>query len=371
MKKLMLVLIVALTLGTMLVTGCRPPIIEGAVVDINQGQYESAFEKLQQAVQEYPNNPEAWYLLGTLHARKENFVEMNQSFDKSLAIASTFAKQIEQVRMTNFANFYNDALNSYYKKARGIEDAATRKTVYAKAAEKFLKAYQANPDRDEPLTPMSISFLESGDTTSAEKYLLKAIELNPKNDTLMVVVGDFYYKINNIEKAEGMYLRALDTNPDNSSAHLALGQTYSGRKVWDKAIEHFNAGAQAEPNNASIPENIAVIYYNNEKYEDAVPFLKKSIELDPENKDMYEILSICYLQMAQKEMDKFSQEEKEEYKKAALKRYSDSIPFLEGAVAKFPDSSLLWNNLGVCYAQLGQKQKAEQAFERQKQLDGN
>ncbi|OPX35528.1 hypothetical protein B1H10_00995 [candidate division KSB1 bacterium 4484_188] len=370
MKKLFALLIVTLVLGTMLFVGCRPPILEGAVVDIQQGQYESAFAKLQQAVQEYPNNPEAWYLLGTLYARKENFVKMNESFDKSLAIAQTYAKEIEQVRMTNFANNYNDALNSYYKKAREVDDPVTRKKMYAKAAEKFLKAHQANPERSEPLAPMSVSFLETGDTATAVKYMDKAIEMNPKKDTLMVTVGDFYTKINRMDKAVELYKKALTVNPDNTAAHLALGQVYAQQKLWDKAIEQFDISAKADPKNATIPENIAIIYYNNEKYAEAVPYLKKSLELDPSNKDMYEVLSLCYLQMAQKHIDKYTDTENMDEKAAADQIYKTALPFLEDAVKKFPDSALLWNNLGVCYAQEGMKEKAKAAFEKQKQLEG-
>ena len=40
-------------------------------------------------------------------------------------------------------------------------------------------------------------------------------------------------------------------------------------------------------------------------------------------------------------------------------------------VKGFPDDALLVNNLGIVYAQKNMKEKAQEMFERQKQLEGN
>lgn len=371
MKKFAGFFILALLSIVILGSNCRPPILEGIVVNIQHGLYDKAYDLAKQAVVEYPNDPEAWYYLGMLEGRKGNFVEMNQAFDKSLAIGPKFKTEIDQDRFKYFAENYNDGLKNYYNKARDEQDPEKRKQLFEKAADKFLNAYEADPSREEPLTPLSVSFLESGDTASAEKYLLQSIAKNPKNDTLMVSVGDFYYKTDQVEKAKDMYQKALAVNPKDVEAHLAMGEIYAKEKDWDSAIKEFDFGMQEEPNNSAIPMNIAIIYYNNEKYQDAIPYLKKTIELDPNNKDMYEILSISYLQIAQKYQDQYNETEKPEDKQKYEEIYDNELPFLLDAVQKFPDSALLWNNLGVVYAQKGNKEKAQEAFEKQKELEGN
>jgi tetratricopeptide (TPR) repeat protein len=369
MKRLLGFIILIMLIGAVMWSGCRPPELEGVVINMNQGLYDKAYELAQESVEKYPDNPEAWYRLGELHGHFGKFIEMNEAFEKSLSLSANFATQIEQLRLKYFADNYNNALRNNYDKARDIQDPAERKELFGKAAELFLNAHQAMPDRIEPLTPMSISYLESGDTITAEKYILKAIDMNPKNDTLIVVVGDFYFKINNMEKAQMMYVRAVNANPNNTDAHLALGEIYAKAENWDKAIEEFDLAMNQQPDNSAIPMNISIIYYNNERYEQAIPYIQKTIELMPENEDMYELLSLSYLQSAQKYHEMYDESENAEYQQKTDEIYSKALPFLEDAVTKFPNSALLWNNLGVVYAQKGIKDKAEMAFEKQKQLE--
>ena len=375
MKKLIGVLILISLAGVILLTGCRPPEIEGAVVDIQHGLYDKAFDNLQIAVKKYPNNPEAWYLLGTLYGRKENYEKMNECFNKSLEISPQYKKEIERLRFNYFAENYNNGLKNYYMKARDEQDPEKRKELFKKAAEKFLKAHYAAPDRTEPLQPLSVAFVESGDTTSGEKFMEKAVSMNPNSDTLLVTVGDFYYRIGKMDKAIQMYEKALSINPDNVMAHVSLGELYSKEEKWDKAIQHFDAAMKLAPDNEVIPMNIAVIYYNNEKYEEAIPYIKKTLELSPDNKDMWELLSVCYLQKANVYVEKYNSAEDEarqkEYRAKYLEIYQEVLPQLEEAVQRFPDSALLWNNIGVVYAQLGDKAKAEEAFKKSKELEGN
>ncbi len=371
MKKLYVIMGAVILLGLLLLTGCRNPETEGVVINMQQGLYDKAYDLAKEAVKKYPNDPEAWFLLGELHGRNQKFEEMNEAFDKSLAISPKFQPDIEQQRIKYFAENYNDALKNYYNQATKSEDPVKRKELFCKAAEKFLYSHEVMPTRVEPLTPMGISYLECGDTASAEKYILQSIEANPNNDTLIVAVGDFYYRANQIDKAAAMYQRALKVNPNNVDAMLALGEIYTKEEKWDKALELFKKAQDLQPNNAAIPNNIAIILYNNDKYEEAIPYLKKTIELESDNQNAYEVLSLSYMQGAQKYNDKFTETENQEYRQKATDMFKTALPFLQDAVTKFPDSALLWNNLGVCYAQLGMKDQAQEAFDKQKQLEGN
>lgn len=370
MKKLVVVLGIMVLFAIILLSSCRPPELEGVVINMNQGLYDKAYDLAKEAVQKYPTNAEAWYLLGDLHARHNKFAEMSEAFDKSLAIGPNFKPQIDQERAKYFAENYNDALKSFYVPARTETDSVKKKELYKKAAEKFLFAHLSMPNRMEPLAPMSVSFLEYGDTATAEKYILKAIDMNPKNDTLIVQVGDFYYRTNQEEKAKQMYEKALAANPNNADAYLALGEIYTKRQDWDKAMEMFLKAMELQPNNPAIPNNVGIILYNNEKFEEAMPYMKKTIELEADNQNAHEVLSLCYMQAAQKNNEKFSETEKPEFEQMAMKFYDEALPFLQDAVVKFPDSSLLHNNLGVCYAQKGMVDKAKEEFEKQKQLEG-
>ena len=374
MKKLLGVAAILL-LGLLLLSSCRPPELEGVVVNMQQGLYDEAFNLAQDAVKKYPNDPEAWFLLGELYGRKEQFKKMNECFEKSLAISPKFKDDIERLRFNYFAENYNSGLKNYYQKALEEQDPEKKKQLFEKAKEKFMKAYEADPSRTEPLTPLATSFLQLGDTTQAINFIEKVVKNETKNDTLLVTIGDFFNRIGKLDKAKAIYEKVLKINPNNSMAHLSLGELYVKQNKTDLAIQHFQKGMELEPNNASIPFNIGILYYNSKKYSDAIPFLKKTLEMEPDNKDAAEVLSLCYIQKAQKWVEKYNEAEneskKQEYRKKFEAIYDEALPFLQEAVKKFPDSALLWNNLGVVYAQLGNKEKAQEAFEMQKKLQGS
>ena len=93
--------------------------------------------------------------------------------------------------------------------------------------------------------------------------------------------------------------------------------------------------------------------------------------MEPDNENAFELLSLSYMQSAQQHNDKYTETEDPAYKDKADALFDEALPLLEDAVRRFPDSSLLWNNLGVCYAQKGMKEKAQEAFEMQKKLEEN
>lgn len=369
MKKLVVISGILFFFGIILLSNCRPPELEGVVINMQQGLYDKAYDLAKEAVQKYPTNPEAWYLLGDLHARHNNFAEMNDAFEKSLAIGPNFKTEIEQERLKYFADNYNDGLKNYFNPAKSETDPSKRKELFQKAAEKFLASHYAMPNRIEPFQPMAASFIESGDTTSAEKYLLQAIEMRPKNDTLIVQVGDFYYRIGKVDNAKQMYEKTLSLNPKNAEAYLALGEVYTKSEDWDLAMQNWIKAMELQPSNPAIPNNIGIILYNKEKYEEAIPYMKKTIELEPDNQNAFEILSLSYMQAAQVYNEKYSETENPEFQQKAMQFYDQALPFLEDAVMRFPDSALLHNNLGVCYAQKGMIEKAKAEFEKQKELE--
>ena len=82
---------------------------------------------------------------------------------------------------------------------------------------------------------------------------------------------------------------------------------------------------------------------------EAVVYFQKAYELDPELKDTYDILSTLLLQ---------------------LERYKEAETILKEGVERWPDSASMWQNLSFLYAKQGNKAKAEEYYEKSKQLRG-
>lgn len=359
MKKYMRLFLMAMVGSFVVLVACRPPEIEGLIVRINQQMYDDeTYDLAEEAVQQHPQNAEAWYYYGWLHSRKGEFNKMNEAFDKVLelnpsqivkleGISLPANEAIERVRLNHFAENFNSA-KANYDKALEAPDEEQRKQLLRTAADKFELAHQADPSRIEPFHPLAVALLLLGDTLEAEKRFEQAVELDPQNDQLIVSLADFYAQINNVDKARENYQKALTLNENSQGAYLGLGQIETTAGNWDKAAEYFEKALEMDPNNTTVAFNIGVSYYNQEKYAEAIPYLKRTLDVESDNSQLYEILGICYVQS---------------------KMYDEGMEFLEGAVERFPDNADLWNYLAIIYANQGMKEKAEAAMEKTKELE--
>ncbi len=358
MKKLVGMALIAFLLASLLVSGCRPPEVEGVVVDIQHGMYDKALEGAKKAVELYPDNAEAWYYLGYLYGRKGEFKKMNEAFDKALALKPEqnvkyenvevpLQRAVEQIKLNYFIQNHNAGIQDF-NKANQAEDPQQRKQYLASAAKKFTAAHEAYPTRVEPLQPLALTYLQLGDTTTAEKYFLEALQTKPDNDTLLSMVGEFYMMAGKLDQAEETYNKALSINPNNVNALLAMAQLMTAKDDWEKAVTYFEQALELEPDNSDIAFNIGLSYYRLEQYDQAIPYLMRTLESEPDNEKVYEVLGVCYIQG---------------------KMYEEGLPFLKQAVEKFPNNFYLWNYLAVAYANLGNQEEAEKAYEKAKALE--
>ncbi len=358
MKRFLFVLLIMTSAALILLTSCRPPELEGIVLDIKQQRFDQALENAKEAVKKYPDNPEAWYLLGFLYGKKGQFKEMSEAFDKALSIDPNkpvtvngveipLKNAIERIRMQYFVENHNSGIK-IYNQALQTSDPAEKEKLLKEAAQKFLNAHYAYPSRTEPLQPLALVYLQLHDTSSAEQYFLETLKNNANNDTIVSMVGDFYFQIGKKDKAKEMYEKSLQINPNNANSLVQLGQLEALSGNWESAVEHFNKALAINPDNKDLAFNIALSYYKLERYEEAIPFLKKVIAAEPDNEQAYEMLGLCYIQS---------------------KKYQEAATFLEDAVKRFPDSHYLWNYLAVAYANLGDVKKAEEANKKAKELE--
>ncbi|MEE9118201.1 MAG: tetratricopeptide repeat protein, partial [Calditrichia bacterium] len=86
----------------------------------------------------------------------------------------------------------------------------------------------------------------------------------------------------------------------------------------------------------------------NKLMEEAIFYFEKAKEIDSEIKEVYDLLGTLLLQ---------------------LEQYDKAREILEQGVELFPESASVWQSLSFLYAKLGEKKKAEEAFEKSKQLE--
>lgn len=359
MKKLMLMLSASLLIISVL-TSCRDPLLEGAFVDFNAGRFDKAMVLALEATEKNPNNSEAWCLLGKLQGKKDLIKEMMESFGKSLAIDTKFANDIEQEKSYYFQTSFNNGAKNYnvYNKS---EDKKSEKAVKAlnEAIKNFSNADIIKKDfKTINLLATCCSFLDDKNIT-LENYL-KLTKSFPDSAASWFSLGNYYFSEKEYNKSAESINKSLEIDPKNIEAISLLSQIYDILKDFDNAVSTYKKAIEINPEEKAFHFNLGLLYFrassdsideNLKKsyYDEALICFDKSIALDPTLKDGYLLKGRVEIQ---------------------LKKYEDGKNTSLKGLEQFPEDAGLWSNLYICYANLKEKEKAEEAYEKAKEFGG-
>jgi len=359
MKQLYFLSLILIIVISMLFSGCRPPELEGAIVHFKAGRDDQAYELAQEATAKYPDNPEAWFYLGQIQGKMGNVEEMVTSFDKSIALANTHQKEIEQAKMSYFGKFYNDGVNAYnnYIKIQDRESEDAKKQLNNVIASFNKALFIQNDFMANRL--IAISYQNLGDEENTLKYLYAAKDAAPDTVLAWIELGYYFSRKKEYDKAAEQFKKGLEIDPNNVECLTLYAQNLDFADRKDEAIVAYKDAIEKNPEEKAIPFNLGLLLNKqansiegddekkNELMSEAVIYFRKAYELDPELKDTYDILSTLLLQ---------------------LERYEEAEQILDEGVERWPESASMWQNLSFLHAKMGNKAKAEEYYEKSKQL---
>jgi len=361
MKRILFIVLIAfIVLGLMI--SCRPPELEGAFVDYNAGRYDNALALAEDASKKYPDNAEAWFLLGMIYGKKSNFDKMVGAFDKSLAIGPAHKADIVQEKNYHFQTKYNDAVSKYNAYTK-LSDKTTEKAqkIINSAIADFTSSTTIKPKDYNGQRLMAVCYSIIGDSDKAQSSYQKLTEIYPDTASSWLDLGSHYYNQQEYDNAVESLKKATKIDPNNSEALTYLAQSYDFGKKREKAIDAYKNAIKVNPEEKALPFNLGLLYIKaasdstveknvqKEYLNESIVFFQKVIDLDNEIKESYQLKSTAEIRL----------ENWEEAKNTIL-----------AGLEFFPEDGDLWTNLGVCYARLGNKEKAEEAFAKAKEITG-
>jgi tetratricopeptide (TPR) repeat protein len=337
--------IVHLGFAAVIFVGCSSQEYTSAKLYIQQQEWEKAEEFLIKAMDVEPENPEIPYQLGYhIYAlQKKDWVRMNQSFDKALAIdpnkiileqGKTVKEFVVMARTQFWAEMYNKGVaefNEYRAAPMDQKDVALKKAINTFEVSSTIKT-----DEAQTYTMLSTCNHLAGNTDKSENYILKAVGLSPNDANVNFTAGQIFMQKQDFEAALPYVKKAVELEPSNAKSIRNLAQIYydigkfeesihtyevainkeTDRKV--KADLYFNLGIlynrvgnleEAEYNfTNSLDENpddieavmgMAQVFENAEKWRKAEKFYRELIAIDPDNPDHYRGMSRVLLQQGE------------------------------------------------------------------------
>jgi tetratricopeptide (TPR) repeat protein len=341
--------------------GCKPPEIEGTIVHMQAKRMQDAYDLALKAVEKYPQNPEAWFLLGKLQGGRKEIKEMVESYNKSLAINSQFETDIKMEKSFYFSKFFNDGVSEYNKFLKlpddqiGTEEA---NNYLQNCIDNFVNArYIKNEYSANRLIAMS--YLYKQDSTKALENLNNALEAKPDTLQAYIDLGQYYKDKKDFSKAIEYLEKGKEIDPNNAFCIITLATIYDFANEREKAIQTYKQALELNDEDMAIPFNLGLLYYKianeyeekelkwKEAMENAATYLLQAYEINSEIEDLFNLLGPVLIN---------------------LDRNKEAIELLNEATGYFPESCIIWTNLSVAYARDGQTEKAEKTFAKVKEM---
>jgi tetratricopeptide (TPR) repeat protein len=314
-------------------TGCQDTYTTSAKVYNQQNNYDKAIEQCQLAVEQFPNNYEAYFVMGQAYGAKGMYREMNHAFGKSQSINPLHAADIKSYREKYYADIFN------------LGVARIKEQKLDQAAGQFQLATEILPARLDAYKNLAYTYTQMDKDSLAIETYRKALAVDSTDLEIRAFMGILYYRGKNYEKCISILQQVLDKAVPKSKPYAdALYYTaYSWDLLGktDKAIETYQKALEVTPNDNDLMFNLGRLYFLQSKYEQALGYFRKVLEANPADFDANMNVGTACLQ---------------------LKKYEESLPYLEKATQIKPDNSQAWTNLAAAYINMKMEAKGREAF---------
>jgi tetratricopeptide (TPR) repeat protein len=298
--------------------------------------YEEAEASFRQAIEQEPENWEAYEYLALSLAEQGKFDEARGYFKIAREKAPDDEKRL-QVKERQRVYFVDHAKRGITALSTSDYDEAVEQfematAVYdedpvgwvnlgvaysnsepsdrlpdpdAKAREAFQKAVEMDPSYIEGWRNLGISYRNASEYAEAQEAFSRIVELDPQDVDALVSLGDMSFTLEDYEKALQSYASAAELQPEDYDLQFSLGAAYFNREMFEEAGTAFQkAAAGSRDVNPELYEDsmyrLAFTFVKTENHEAAIETLKQLIEFN-DKPEYHELLGSAYTKMKRTE----------------------------------------------------------------------
>src|ERR1035438_3371212 len=241
------------------------------VAFFQHGFLDQAAESFKQVIAQKPDDPEAYYNLGTLCLRRNSLEE-----------AQKYLAQTVKLRPN-----YPEAWNN-------LGMIAAQEGNIAEAIRNFQQSLQLRPSYATALLNLGNVYRRQGDLEESEKLLNRALDSEPKNPEVNYALGMLYAHRNQTERAVQYLEEAIGLRPDYSDALNNLGVLFVQAQRYPEAEEKFKACIREAPTFDQAYLNLARLYLVLHEKEKARAALQSLLKEQPQHKVAQQMLQMLY-----------------------------------------------------------------------------
>ncbi len=230
------------------------------VAMFQHGYLEQAAASFQQVIAAKPNNADAYYNLGTLNLRKNDFQQARSYLEQALKLNPNYPEAWNNLGMM-----------------------AAQQGQPEEAIRDFQQSLLLRPGYAIALLNLGNVYRRQGAFAKAQECLNHALERQPDDPEINYSLGMLYAQQNQMQLASTYLRKALDLRPDYPEALNNLGVLFVRGQEFAKAEEQFKTGIRVAPNFDQSYLNLARLYAMRNDKEQARKVLLELLQVQPRN----------------------------------------------------------------------------------------
>jgi len=202
-----------------------------------RGYLDQAAASFKQVIASKPDDPEAYYNLGTLELRRNSLREARKYLERTVVL---------------------------------------------------------KPDYPEAWNNLGMIAGQEGKADEAVRNFRQSLSLRPNYATALLNLGNLYRRQGNFAEAEKFLNRALESQPDDPEVHYSLGMYYARQEQFDRALKSLHKAVELRPDYSDALNNLGVLFVREQRYSEAEEQFKTCIRLAPNYDQAYLNLARLY-----------------------------------------------------------------------------
>ena len=299
-------LFLSLIFGVLIIAGAdgcsSDPNVEGAKLDLRNQDYDRALSNLETALENNPQNAEAYELKGRVLSEKafatqdqdahiETIVDMLEAYGNAVQYDPTYQETVTNALRFAFANEFQRGIQAFN---RGRNDDSQ----FLVAARYFNTAGVIQPDSSGAYVNEAYAYMNGGQPESAIGPFERALEAGDTEPETYRFLAQLYQTNDRSDEAVGLLEDAAAMYPENVDIQTELLNAYQLTGQVDKALENYSSAVERDPGNALFRYNYGSLLIQVARYAEALAQLQAAVEIDPEYSSAYYNIGAAHINQA-------------------------------------------------------------------------
>ena len=349
---------------------------------LRKGDFDQALKASERSVEQAPNRPELWLLLGQMRHQQHDFEGASAAYKKAIELQPNdlvgYGALVELQESANdlvaaqeiYKNLVERNPNSgalHYQLGLNM----MRMKDYAGAISEFRKVIELEPRVGRARYMLGLALMESGSNEEAAAELAKFIEGRPDEASALEYLGGAYVRMGKFEEAAAAYTKLLESKAVQPKhflqaawVMLQAGRNKEAVRLVPESGSPVLAGVLAVLANQAMGADYVDEYARldsiegevEEECDTTLTELLTLFGVQPTGARLLELLRALPQGVDQSRVLTFVTSRV----LIQMERYAEAVPLLEKGMDKFGPSKGFHYELAVCYEKLENPAKVEQ-----------